>query len=88
MGPYNALLDSISNRSISNSFWLKMIHLNNPRSIFLALNFFMALYSNFLTSFVIFYIRIPNEEAMMREHFGKQYDEFLQKRWHILPFLY
>ncbi|PWN31907.1 uncharacterized protein FA14DRAFT_185877 [Meira miltonrushii] len=88
MGPYNALLDGISNQPFSDSFWLTTIRLDNPRSIFLAFNLFMALYSSILTSSVIFFIRIPSEEAMMREHFGKHYDEFLRKRWHVIPFLY
>lgn len=34
---------------------------------------------------IVIFVRIPEEERMMRQHFGKAYDEFLAARWRIIP---
>ena len=45
-----------------------------------------ASYACNLAFFVTFMlVRIPDEERMMRQHFGKAYDEFLAARWRIIP---
>ncbi|RHZ86638.1 hypothetical protein Glove_48g51 [Diversispora epigaea] len=31
--------------------------------------------------------RMRNEEAMMKKHFGKEWDEFVKTRWRIIPYL-
>ncbi|KAI8346927.1 hypothetical protein B0O80DRAFT_503051 [Mortierella sp. GBAus27b] len=33
-------------------------------------------------------IRIGLEEAMLKDHFGKEWDEYASKRWRLIPFLY
>ncbi|KAG0228697.1 hypothetical protein B0O80DRAFT_503050 [Mortierella sp. GBAus27b] len=33
-------------------------------------------------------LRIKYEEAMLSEHFGKEWDEYASKRWRLIPFLY
>ncbi|PWN38549.1 uncharacterized protein FA14DRAFT_27751 [Meira miltonrushii] len=33
-------------------------------------------------------IRIPDEEAMLRKRFGEEYDEYLSRRWRVIPFIY
>jgi protein-S-isoprenylcysteine O-methyltransferase Ste14 len=32
--------------------------------------------------------RIHSEEAMLRERFGVSFDQYAQKRWRVIPFLY
>ncbi|KAG0055509.1 hypothetical protein BGZ83_008385 [Gryganskiella cystojenkinii] len=32
--------------------------------------------------------RVQNEEQMLKEHFGKDWDEYASKRWRFIPFLY
>ncbi|CAO3574577.1 unnamed protein product [Mortierella alpina] len=32
--------------------------------------------------------RINNEEAMLKEHFGAEWDAYASKRWRLIPFLY
>ncbi|KAG0220821.1 hypothetical protein BGX31_010508 [Mortierella sp. GBA43] len=33
-------------------------------------------------------LRMKGEEVMLREHFGKEWDEYASKRWRLIPFLY
>lgn len=88
MGPYNAFLDAISRRPIVNSNLLKSIGLDNPQSIFLMINLTISAYAIIVFSTLLLLFRIPNEEAMMKAHFGKRYDDFLSKRRRLIPFVY
>lgn len=31
--------------------------------------------------------RIKTEEAMLSSHFGKEWDEYMSKRWRLIPFM-
>ncbi|KAG0228698.1 hypothetical protein BGX31_006481 [Mortierella sp. GBA43] len=33
-------------------------------------------------------LRLKSEEAMLSEHFGKEWDVYASKRWRLIPFLY
>ncbi|KAF9084238.1 hypothetical protein BGX29_008581 [Mortierella sp. GBA35] len=47
--------------------------------MFLACGFFM---------FLGFAYRVCNEEAMLKSHFGKDWDVYASKRWRFIPFVY
>lgn len=32
--------------------------------------------------------RVRNEEAMLKSHFGKEWDVYASKRWRFIPFVY
>lgn len=44
--------------------------------------------TTFLHGLWLLCTRIADEERMLREHFGKEYDQFLSTRWRVLPFIY
>ncbi|PWN31908.1 uncharacterized protein FA14DRAFT_185879 [Meira miltonrushii] len=88
MGPYNAFLDGLSTRPFVNSTFLKVIGLDNLHSVFLTVNLTISAYVIVVFTSLLLLFRIPNEEAMMKAHFGKRYDDFLSERWRLIPFIY
>lgn len=32
--------------------------------------------------------RVRNEEAMLKNHFGREWDVYASKRWRFIPFVY
>lgn len=88
MGPFNALLDGLEDHPLAQSALLKVLHLNTIRSIFLTITLTGAIYTTIWFFYFIVFTRIADEEKMMRAHFGKRYDDFLNKRWRIIPYIY
>lgn len=88
MGPYNALLDGLDKKPFINSTIFNFLRINTPRSLFLTITMTGAIYTTFWFFCFIVCFRISDEEAMLRSHFGKRYDEFLSKRWRMIPFVY
>ncbi|PWN31906.1 uncharacterized protein FA14DRAFT_185873 [Meira miltonrushii] len=88
MGPYNALLDGLEDKPFIDLTLFKLLHIDSPRSIFLTFTMAGAVYTTCWFFYFITYLRIADEEAMLRSHFGKRYDEFLSKRWRMIPFVY
>ncbi|KAF9575173.1 hypothetical protein EC968_004109 [Mortierella alpina] len=37
---------------------------------------------------LIVLVRVKNEEAMLREHFGAEWDAYARQRWRLVPFVY
>lgn len=45
-----------------------------------------VLYGTFMAQ--MFLRRYEKEERMLRDHFGKEWDEYASKRWRFIPFVY
>lgn len=66
--------------------WLGMLS-GDTRSIGQAIACVFGLLS-LVHAFWLQKIRIADEERMMKEHFGKEYEDFLSTRWRVIPFVF
>ena len=46
---------------------------------------YIAGYSGLVPFAILYFLRVPKEEAMMRQHFGADYDQYLQRTGRLLP---
>ncbi|CEH14740.1 PROTEIN-S ISOPRENYLCYSTEINE O-METHYLTRANSFERASE [Ceraceosorus bombacis] len=80
-GPFNVLLSLLSkgaSESLSGA---------SPHSVVRSLLTLQAL-AGIWSAYALVLLRVPDEENMLRKHFGKEYDEYLAKRWRMLPFIW
>lgn len=46
----------------------------------------IAGWSGLLSFLPLYFNRVPKEEAMMREHFGKEYEDYCARTPRVVPF--
>lgn len=93
-GPFNVWMNMLNTKTIGTIKMIKQLQFLFGKRIVLNPRLLAQVAACVLSiaylghQYWLLQIRIPDEEAMLRKRFGKEYDEYLSRRWKVVPFIY